>query len=53
MYFDACMNLYMLVLFEGLIVVIVLVLITGGLVLTNVTELVVMMSVTELVQITV
>ena len=47
------MNLYMLVLFEGLIVVIVLVLITGGLVLTNVTELVVMMSVTELVQITV
>ena len=47
------MNLHMLVLFEGLIVVIVLVLIAGGLVLTNVTELVVMMSVTELVQITV
>ena len=48
-----CMNMYMLVLLEGLIVMIVLVLITGGLVLTNVTELVVMMSVIELVQITV
>ena len=43
------MNLYMLVLLGRLIVMIVLVLIMGGCVLTNLTDLVVM-SVTVLVQ---